>query len=196
MPTQLTFLSSGSSAETVTSLGESLSPQETSALALFWVKDKENPVDVSTLPEDTTHEPYVSLRFKALSQRDVAATGTCPYDLDVLYQFWSHFLIRNFNLRMYSEFHHFATEDAAQRHNDTGHKNLIKYYSEALASQIPIRDGVAREYADLVKAESTKTERPAFKQLREAWRNGALNLKNRKKLGDMLDDSIKTELDS
>jgi len=173
-----------------------LSPQQANALTLFWVKDKESPVDVNTLPPDTTHEPYVNLRYKALSQREAAATGTCPYDLDVLYQFWSHFLIRNFNSHMYDEFRHFATEDASKRHNNTGLKNLIKFYGEALASQIPIRESVAREYAELIKDESTKSERPAFSHLRAAWRNGSLNLKNRKTLGAFLDETIKTALDA
>lgn len=97
---------------------------------------------------------------------------------------------------MYSEFRQLASSDTTQRHNDTGISNLIKYYSESLSSQIPIRDNVAKDYVELVKSESSNADRPAFKQLRAAWRNGALNLKNRKKLGDLLDSSIKSELDA
>lgn len=187
---------SDANASAVSSPSRVLSPQQANALTLFWVKDKENPVEVNTLPPDTTHEPYVTLRYKALSQREEAATGTCPYDLDVLYQFWSHFLIRNFNAHMYGEFRHFATEDSSKRHNDIGTKNLIKFYSEAMASQIPVRESVAREYAELIKTESTKSERPAFTQLRTAWHNGAFNLRNRKILGNVLDEAIKTALDA
>jgi len=165
-------------------------------LTLFWVKDEEAPVDVASLPADITHETYTVLRSKALAQREAAATGTCPYDLNVLYQFWSHFLIRNFNSHMYHEFKTLATGDALQRHNTSGMKDLIKYYSEALSSQIIIREEIARDYAELVKEELNKTDRPALKQLRDAWRNGALNLKNRKKIGDFLHESVKKELDS
>ncbi|KAK4993946.1 hypothetical protein LTR50_000161 [Elasticomyces elasticus] len=179
-----------------TSNTSSRSPDKASANNaphVFWVKDKEAPV--KQLPANDTHEPYSQLRHKALQQRDEAATGTCPYDLDVLYQFWSHFLIRNFNTRMYNEFRHFASEDAAKRHSFTGMDNLIKYYSESLLSQNVIRDRIAQDYVDLVKSEKGRVERTALKQMRAAWRNGALNMKNRKKLGSIVDEDLKKELE-
>ncbi|KAK4553186.1 hypothetical protein LTR86_009716 [Recurvomyces mirabilis] len=162
-------------------------------MMIYWSKDQQAPSE--TVPKDLTVEPYVQLRHKALDQRSHAATGTCPYDLDVLYQFWSHFLLRNFNAAMYSEFQHYATEDAKTRHNNNGLHSLIKFYDQALLSSNAIRDGVAKDYGKLVSEEPKELEGAAFKQLRAAWRNGAMNLKNRKKLIDVLDPSVRARLD-
>lgn len=169
-------------------------PQQGSNVTLLWVKDKEMPQEKP--PHDSTLEPYISLRNKALSQRQQAATGTCPYDLDVLYQFWSHFLIRNFNRKMYREFKGYAINDGAERHTVVGLQNLVQFYAKALESGNPIRDRVVKDYVDLVNSEPPILQGLAFKQLRQAWRNGALNLKNRKKLADIVDDKLKARLET
>lgn len=162
-------------------------------MSVFWVKDQETPVE--RLPSELSSEPYLQLKGKALDQRHQAATGTCPYDLDILYQFWCHFLIRNFNNRMYSDFKHYANEDGRSRDNITGLQNLLKFYSQALSGPKTIRDRVVKDYVELVKHEPAKLEGAAFKQLRSAWRNGALNLKNRKRLADIVDSDLKEQFD-
>lgn len=170
--------------------------QDPAHVALLWVKGQQTPIESPKLPNNTVHEFYTDLRVKALEQRDAAATGACPYDLDVLYQFWSHFLIRNFNLSMYNEFRHLAFTDAEQRHSDVGMKALIKYYNESLCSQSSARVHVINDFVMLLKSESLQPQRPAFQELQHAWSSRRLNIKNRKKLNDQISNDLRTELDA
>lgn len=176
-----------------TSPSVATSPERSAGGHVFWIKDTEHPV--GTLPSDLTPEPYVQLRLKALEQRSHAATGTCPYDLRVLYQFWSHFLVRNFNNRMYSEFKYYADADAKERVSLEGQKNLVKYYIEAVKSANPLPTRVVKDYIELVKSEGPSPESTLFTSLQAAWSNKALNLRNRKTLADCIDQDLKSQLE-
>ncbi|KAL8657001.1 MAG: hypothetical protein Q9226_002357 [Calogaya cf. arnoldii] len=160
---------------------------------VFWVKDKETPID--SLPDDLTHEPYNVFRRNALMKRSLTSSGACHYDMDILYQFWSHFLIRNFNSRMYQEFRATAFEDTEKRGSSVGLKNLIQYYNESILSQKLVSNQIANDFLELVKSEGHNAERPSFDKLRAAWRNGAFNMTNRKKLDSIMDESLKAELE-
>ncbi|GAB7361030.1 hypothetical protein MBLNU230_g1071t1 [Neophaeotheca triangularis] len=166
--------------------------EKDASISLFWVKDSKTPVN--SAPAGVTYEPYVQLRLKALRQRENSSFGSCPYDLEVLYQFWSHFLIRNFNDRMYNEFKYYANDDE-HRGSKIGQKNLTKFYEESLRSQHNIRDVVAQDFAHSVESENKKDESLHFKALRSAWRDGALNLKNRKRVSEYLSQGLKEQLE-
>ncbi|EKG19358.1 RNA-binding protein Lupus La [Macrophomina phaseolina MS6] len=164
-----------------------------SAMRLFWIKDQESPVQSQSLPPDANVVLYTDLYTSALNQRDAVPAGNCPYDMVVLYQFWSHFLIRNFNTRMYDEFRRLAFEDLTQRSSDVGFKCLVKYYGEALSSQCEIRQRVARHYVDIVMTEID--DRLAFTQLQTAWRDGTICERNRQKISAFLDRDLLASLE-
>lgn len=161
----------------------------------MWVKGQRQQAPVA---EHNSRESYTSFRARALKNRDLTIGGetqgeTHP-DMKLLYEFWSHFLCRNFNNTMYTEFRQYAFEDATSKAT-SGLKNLISYYDEVLNSKKKvIPDTLARHYVDLVKAEHSDS-RPAFQRLRAAWRNGALDMKSRKKIDNYVDPQLREELE-
>ena len=100
----------------------------------------------------------------------------CPADMVVLYQFWSHFLVRHFNTRMFLEFHQLAADDKARGLAD-GMRSLIKYYNAALLHRAPLRDVVLTHLLELVKDDDE-----ALSILRSAWHSGALDPATREQL--------------
>lgn len=160
----------------------------------MWIKGQNVP---GALKDSNTPESYNLVRGKALHTRqNSAVTGEVNYDMKVLYDFWPHFLVRNFNPRMYEEFRNLAIEDAQQ--NTYGMESLIAFYDETLLSKRKtINDILARHYVELVGAEAERspTDRLGLAKLRSAWRNGALDLKSRKKINDLLDPKLREELE-
>jgi la-related protein 1 len=159
---------------------------------VMWAKGSNDQVSNSG---SNKNEQYSSIRERALRNRDVSAPGEIHDDMKIMYHFWAHFLVRNFNPRMYEEFRKYAFEDAARQTN-FGMNLLITYYDEVLNSKkrtIPV--AFAKHYVELVKVEDSSKERPAFAKLRAAWRNGALDMKSRKKIDNFVDSQLRAELE-
>ena len=159
---------------------------------VMWLKSHQDP---SPPNESKTSEPYTSIRTRALSNRATSPPSDVDNDMKVLYQFWAHFLIRNFNPQMYEEFRRCAYEDAS-RQAMFGMNHLVTFYDEVLNSKKrTIPEVFARHYVELVGGEDRAKDRPAFAKLRAAWRNGALDMKSRKKVDGFVDAGLREELE-
>lgn len=162
------------------------------APSVMWVKGK------SRSQANGAAEKYTDVRARALRSRESSATPDTHHDMKVLYEFWAHFLVRNFNRNMYDEFRRYAFEDA-QRNAPVGLEQLSRYYDQVLSKPRVISDTLASHYIELVKHEKANTEpnsrTPAFTRLRAAWRNGALDMKSRKKVDNLVGSELKEELE-
>jgi la-related protein 1 len=134
-------------------------------------------------------QPYFEARAEALNDREHGVEGA----LEPMYSFWSTFLVKSFNQSMYNEFRELAVDDQS-RGDEAGFQHLLSYYDSALKAQPPISTIVASDLVTLLRNETTPS-RPVFKMLRLAWRNGALNLKSRKRIQDNLSNEEKVEFD-
>lgn len=153
----------------------------------YWVKDNDAPVNV--LHPGCFHESYAVLRSKALHQRLVSSV--CSYDMSVLYQFWSHFLVRSFNTRMYNEFYLFAKEDSRDKSCYFGIFHLVNFYGKSMSCQDPIRNCVARDFVDLIRRCKGN---PLLQRIRWVLHNDKMNARNRLRINDFLDDEVKASL--
>ncbi|KAL9104096.1 MAG: hypothetical protein Q9163_000898 [Psora crenata] len=176
-------------------VGSPTGPPDTSrSPPVFWAKTKDSALN--SLPSELALESYLDFRRDALKEREQVTPGKPFSNMQNLYNFWSHFLIRNFNAPMYEEFRRLAFEDASIRGSNMGMQSLMQYYDEALLGHRPLMDdSIALHYVEIVQSENRDQERPAFNKLRASWRNGAFNHKNRHKIMKVIDPKLREELD-
>ena len=156
---------------------------------VLWLKDR---AKVSELDDDNLmHEPYADLVLRVSRRRDMNSDSSD--DIEILYQFWSHFLVNNFNADMYNKFYELAMADL-ERDSKGGMDHLIRYYEEALVPPKILPNKVASDLVSLADSglDSSKT---IVLKLRKAWRDGAFPLKSRKKIADLISPALKARLE-
>ncbi len=132
---------------------------------------------------------YNALHDSSLKQREQGIEGA----MKPMYSFWANFLVDKFNNGMYSEFKRLAEADLKED-DAAGIEHLMSYYRGALKSSAALSEHVALDLVSSLREEKD-ANRPVFKMMRIAWRDGALNLKTRKRIGDLLRDEEKAEFD-
>ncbi|KAI9661531.1 MAG: hypothetical protein M1831_003053 [Alyxoria varia] len=147
------------------------------------------------LPTGAHYEPYESVRHEAYVLRTVARHPHAAHAFAFLYSFWTHFLVSNFNNQMYDEFVRRVHEDIANDTPTNALEQLLAFYSNSLSNSKPMKNKVARDYIDLVENEDKSGERPAFTKLRSDWRNGAVDMRNRKKISDFISTGLRHQLE-
>ena len=162
--------------------------------AVEWRTDADFPVKIAP---DMNQERYNDLRKKALEKHKTFTGGNIPHEKEIMYCFWSHYLLGHFNKRMYDEFRQLAFEDQ-ENGSKQGINRLYDFYDQSLNVQEPftISDEIAHDFLALIKQESSSGERGAFQILRKYWRNGAWRMKNRAKITKIIDEDLAQKLDS
>lgn len=109
---------------------------------VMWLKDQSEHTPSTSYVRNGKTELYTVIHQRFLQERH-------DYDAKVLYDFWSHFLIRSFNLGMYEEFRSLAMTDALQRHHNYGLDRLIAFYYQWSKGSSP--DTFAREHQEAIQ---------------------------------------------
>lgn len=99
------------------------------------------------------------------------------------YQYWSQYLIRTFDSRMYNDFRRFALDDLFTRHNQYGFDALMGYFSAALFSPEPLPDEVIMDIAQMSSGVPFDPLAAVLQLLQFAMGSGMMEQQNRLRAG-------------
>jgi la-related protein 1 len=168
--------------------GSAGTPAPTAETPAFYTKDGEQ-TQMPPMQPGQYFVTYQALHDSSLQQREQGVEGA----MKPMYSFWANFLVDKFNDGMYNEFKTLAESDAKEG-DLVGQQHLTSYFQGALKSSAALSERVALDMVAMLREEKDNS-RAMFKMMRLAWRDGSLNLKTRKRIGDILSGEEKAEFD-
>lgn len=139
-----------------------------------------------------THRNYTEVRAQALKHRETNGLVK-NNDLITLYKFWSHFLVKRFNIAMYYEFKHFALQDADMAVR-CGIEELFNTYERSFKDRNTIGYEIIVDFVELVKTEARHGESFGMEKLRSILANPSLKDDYRSAIESLLDHETRTLL--
>lgn len=80
------------------------------------------------LPSDNSvPESYSTFQKRVLYEQKLTPDQDDDREMDILYQFWSHFLVSNFNAQMYNEFKSLALDDLSFQNASNGFNRIGRF---------------------------------------------------------------------
>lgn len=138
------------------------------------------------------HKPYDSVRNQSLEQRETLGPAKCS-DMNVLYRFWSHFLVTKYNESMYNEFKKFALEDADASAR-SGLEYLFKFYAKYILRPENVGINVIQDMVKISTAEAQHGESFGVEKLKTILANEELNKVYRQTIESLLGSDVRSAM--
>jgi la-related protein 1 len=142
-----------------------------------------------------THRSYTEVRSQAAKQRESFGPTKNNNDLITLYSFWSHFLVKRFNVSMYREFQSYALQDA-DKSIRTGVEEIFKLYERSLKGRSTIGLDIIRDFVELVRAEARHGEAFGVAKLKSILANPSLRDEYKSAIESLVDGDLRNVMEN
>lgn len=128
-----------------------------------------------------------TIRTHAFRGQDLQVGHPLGLEMAPPYRFWSEYLSRYFNLRMYNEFRRLAIDELFTRHNDRGFNALMDFYRHCLLSPRRLPGEVISDMVNLSRVSIPNVHLYVRTVLTAAINGGQMELRNRNRARQYFD---------